>query len=474
MKFDPQGGNGDPLSQIPDLPGIYTIATLPTTQIRPGTRAYTSDAGLQVNDGLNWGSVGGPQGISFAAAGGGASKTAAQNDTAFALALSYGQNVYLPPMNPGEYINISVPIYVPDGLGIYGAGIQQCTIRQRSNNMPIVRLAYAKHNLSHLGMTYETQQTSGNAPTGNPALEWGVVGHTHLSRFHQVAISKCWDGCAKTGVYGEFQNNFDGFYVYDWRNIAMKLVGGTGSVYNNVRLQNSGAQPAASDCLHGIYLDAYEGFNFNMLNIENVRPSGNMIRVNNQSSGVFNAVHFEQWAADSAYTAGMLMGFQSDVTMNNLSISFSDFSRASQDNLGFPMIAYNAARFMLNGFLEHDNTFDATYKVYFFNPLAASKIYVRGWNARNGTNMNVNVRDNIVQFEDYLFNGGCVAFGLSGTASPVGGMPAPFRSVTGTAVAWSVGDCMLKTNVAAGGSPGWICTTAGSPGTWKALANVAA
>jgi hypothetical protein len=48
-----------------------------------------------------------------------------------------------------------------------------------------------------------------------------------------------------------------------------------------------------------------------------------------------------------------------------------------------------------------------------------------------------------------------------GTAAPT----------TGT---WSVGDRCWKTDVAAAGIPGWVCTTAGTPGTWKAMAAVAA
>lgn len=39
---------------------------------------------------------------------------------------------------------------------------------------------------------------------------------------------------------------------------------------------------------------------------------------------------------------------------------------------------------------------------------------------------------------------------------------------------YRVGDRVWKSNVAAAGVPGWICTTAGSPGTWKAMAAVAA
>jgi hypothetical protein len=42
---------------------------------------------------------------------------------------------------------------------------------------------------------------------------------------------------------------------------------------------------------------------------------------------------------------------------------------------------------------------------------------------------------------------------------------------TGT---WTQGDICWKSNTAAGGIPGWICTTGGTPGTWKAMAAVAA
>mgnify|MGYP001562405755 CR=1 FL=1 len=48
-----------------------------------------------------------------------------------------------------------------------------------------------------------------------------------------------------------------------------------------------------------------------------------------------------------------------------------------------------------------------------------------------------------------------------GTAAPT----------TGT---WAQGDICWKTNAAAAGSPGWMCTTGGTPGTWKAMPNLAA
>ena len=35
------------------------------------------------------------------------------------------------------------------------------------------------------------------------------------------------------------------------------------------------------------------------------------------------------------------------------------------------------------------------------------------------------------------------------------------------------GDRCYNTMPSAGGTPGWVCTTAGIPGTWKAMANLA-
>lgn len=38
---------------------------------------------------------------------------------------------------------------------------------------------------------------------------------------------------------------------------------------------------------------------------------------------------------------------------------------------------------------------------------------------------------------------------------------------------WAVGDIVWNTTPVAAGAPGWVCTTAGTPGTWKAMANLA-
>lgn len=48
-----------------------------------------------------------------------------------------------------------------------------------------------------------------------------------------------------------------------------------------------------------------------------------------------------------------------------------------------------------------------------------------------------------------------------------------FNSAAPTAGQWARGDVVWNTAPSAGGTPGWVCTTGGTPGTWRAMANLA-
>jgi hypothetical protein len=54
-----------------------------------------------------------------------------------------------------------------------------------------------------------------------------------------------------------------------------------------------------------------------------------------------------------------------------------------------------------------------------------------------------------------------------------GGQVEVFTTTVPASEEWIVGDTATNTAPAAGGPPGWMCTTAGTPGTWKAMANLA-
>ena len=46
-------------------------------------------------------------------------------------------------------------------------------------------------------------------------------------------------------------------------------------------------------------------------------------------------------------------------------------------------------------------------------------------------------------------------------------------SAVPTSGTWKLGDIVWNTSPTSGGAPGWVCTVAGTPGTWKAMANLA-
>jgi hypothetical protein len=53
------------------------------------------------------------------------------------------------------------------------------------------------------------------------------------------------------------------------------------------------------------------------------------------------------------------------------------------------------------------------------------------------------------------------------------GQTEAFSTAPPTGGTWKQGDLCWNTTPAAGGTPGWVCVTAGTPGTWKAMANLA-
>jgi len=66
-----------------------------------------------------------------------------------------------------------------------------------------------------------------------------------------------------------------------------------------------------------------------------------------------------------------------------------------------------------------------------------------------------------------------VPYVLTGTSSKQLFFNESHATAAPTAGTWARGDRVWNTTPSSGGPPGWVCTTAGSPGTWKAMANLA-
>lgn len=62
---------------------------------------------------------------------------------------------------------------------------------------------------------------------------------------------------------------------------------------------------------------------------------------------------------------------------------------------------------------------------------------------------------------------------LTAASFYIGANQITFGATSPSTGTWVQGDVCFNTGATAGGSPGWICIVAGTPGTWKAMGNVA-
>jgi hypothetical protein len=67
---------------------------------------------------------------------------------------------------------------------------------------------------------------------------------------------------------------------------------------------------------------------------------------------------------------------------------------------------------------------------------------------------------------------GSIELGQGGTN--YGGNTVTYGSAAPTDGTWKQGDIVFNTGAAASGTVGWVCTSAGGPGTWKTFGTIAA
>jgi len=60
------------------------------------------------------------------------------------------------------------------------------------------------------------------------------------------------------------------------------------------------------------------------------------------------------------------------------------------------------------------------------------------------------------------------------TAIRIAGHKTKYSTAAPTSGTWARGDVVWNSNASASDTPGWVCVTAGTPGVWKAMANLAA
>jgi hypothetical protein len=252
--------------------------------------------------------------------------------------------------------------------------------------------------------------------------------------------------------------------VTGFANDGIKFEGGTGNVWNNIYISNNPTGTKLAYAGRAVSIRVMDEAVINQLNVEWMLASAQApIFLESGGNIVISGLHVEQVDL-SAFGAPLIQ--TSDkirLILNGITIVFSSFTNAGTHAL---VTYFQQGHVDVRGLYQHDNTvagalalvnssgatagatftgnaIDTTlFTAIVANELAAPDQVVR------------RVNDNLYRWQH---NG---KTNTTGTAAPT----------TGT---WAQGDTVWNTTPAAAGVPGWVCTTGGTPGTWKAMAALA-
>lgn len=353
------------------------------------------------------------------------------------------------------------------------AGTLATVIKQNTPNTPVMQVGRSHQNIGGFLLTYATAPTS--AHTNANALELYKSQHSVFSRIGIRNVGRGIvrpnvnynDGDTATGNFS-FSNTYSDIQITGCAINAIRFeagAGSTGSVWNNIYISNNpnGTRLAMSGAI--IEMKVFDEQVFNQLNIEwALLTSGNAIYAESGGNLVINGLHFEQLQLSQAGGAFIQVSDRPQLTINGFSFVYCDMTNNGTHSM-FTHFQVGAVR--SKGFYQHDNTVAGTFVLDNASGATGGSCTVE---FDGDTSIFTGIVSNekaaplqvVTRVNETLYrwkqNG---KNHTTGTAAPT----------TGT---WAVGDTVWNTNPAAAGAPGWVCTTAGTPGTWKAMASLAA
>jgi hypothetical protein len=386
----------------------------------------------------------------------------------YAYSLANGGNVWF----NGTYA-ISSTLTI--GTNVHLCGVAK--IKQITDNTPIIKVNKGAFNerwsISGLTLEYANQQTS--AETNARALVLCEANKfSYLFTVENVKIIKAFKGVEapeETGSFA-FLGTFNNVHIlqsadwgFDWSNATVGS--STFLSLNNVWVSNtSGSEIATSK---GFRIKRCDSLCITSIAVDHVQNSPVLFDSCFGSVDTISIESCDLTASSGGVFLFTISGGSVSVTElnlvgNNVTISGTATSgglRASdvanirvdvyRDNLNTVVDTSSDNYYSVNTTTTGTAVF---VKDYVYSPAGANP-------APNGT-----LADFTLPYKVWEFNnnkrqdqrGGKIH--LYGTAFPV----------TGT---WAVGDIMWNTNPVAGGTIGWVCTTAGTSGTWKTFGTIA-
>lgn len=418
------------------------------------------------------------QQVNCAAAGPSAAATlnASCINAALAAAGHSGQCIYISGF---WHINASIALTYNQCLTGPLGGRGWSGLVQDTANTPVVTMAGPKITIFDLKLTYNTQQP--NTATQAYVVQWGLSGGGDfwylggLTRVTAENAYTCFGPASGTtspgGGNSEFQNNYTDTECNNPSGYGWITVGGSGSVWNNRRIQGTGGGgvPGSADIIQAVYMNNVDNFVVNGDNIEHMCPADNggvmsLIQVD----GVENGLHFEGICQGTTDFAVDLIGFatQANVVFNNLAVVFNTSFTHSQRL--FHAVGGANATIVAHGIKEDGNTYTSgKYLALAAADDTSSQIWLTGLSIRNSQNAIIPSRNSLRQVDQGTFDSSGVlmsGFVTSACLSAITSFNSfPLTTSPNGLISWGVGDVFLASNPANGATRRVVTVAGTSP-----------
>ena len=399
-------------------------------------------------------------------------RSAASNSAILASAVADAENNGHALWLPNGTYRINAPIDLRfDYATLIGESALAAFI-QDTDNTPVLKVGGKHVRVENLTLGYGTIQDSSD--TDANAVECTNLWASELRNLLIYYCGRAFYQPPDEGQNYFFSNLVSTVKVYRPAVSAIHLrptdIGNTGSQFINVHIDGVLDGNATTCSEPVVYIESSSGMVFDRLNVEWIRPTNSsglglgVIKVRD-SEVTFRRLYME--GAESAVGGGAWLEALGPVGGSRVMVDGWAIADCHIDNLSvFGVVKINDANttVTIREFTDTGVTSSGTYYTFMNGDHASGQaVYLTDTEAAPGV-------------DDQLFMTGTAPqiplirqYGTIVNASRDGGKWTIYGTAAPTTGTWAVGDRVVNTAPAAAGASEWRCTTAGTPGTWKAL-----
>ena len=354
------------------------------------------------------------------------------------------------------------------------------TIVQNTDNIPIIKVGSGSGSLAYMtientNLTYANFQPNSNTNALGILLADGTA-ISHDSAVRNCRISRCYQGVSlPTSSASAFLWEFTGLHIVDCSSYGFYFDGtgaGTNITLKNVYCQNASFTGDTAS-MRGFSIDGVKGISMNNCGMDGAAswPVFNFLSCHGTASNLF----MENSTVNNPNTTAFIF---SDAKMNIGSIFTFDTECTFDTGLAgtVRVVSVTDANVTIENMFDNDivitDTSSDNYYSIFTDKQSTTVCRVENY-IYNAINSNPN--QGFAEFtNDQRLVTSVWAYDKNIRREKKGNRNHSYGTAAPTANTWAVGDIVWNTSPAAGGNIGWVCTTAGTPGTWKTFGSIEA